>query len=74
MDHELERIERYLERAMDRLDARLMSGALSQAAYDDACLELLREETEMLRELRERDITRGVLEQAAWYGLSRELD
>lgn len=73
MDRELERIERYLEREMDKLDARLMSGALSQAAYDDACLDLLREETELLRELRERDITRGVLEHAAWYGLSSEL-
>ena len=70
----LEQIERYLERAMDKLDARLMSGALSQADYDDACLELLREETDLLRELREKDIERGVLEHAAWYGLSAELD
>ena len=51
-----------------------MSGALSQADYDDACLELLREETDLLRELREKDIERGVLEHAAWYGLSAELD
>jgi hypothetical protein len=29
-----EQIERRVERAMDRLDARLMSGRLSQAEYD----------------------------------------
>ena len=70
----IEQIERFLEREMDKLDARLMSGALTQAQYDDACLELLREETDLLRELREKDIERGVLEHAAWYGLSAELD
>jgi hypothetical protein len=29
-----DQIERYVERAMDRLDAQLMSGKLTQTAYD----------------------------------------
>lgn len=70
----LEQIERHLERAMDRLDRSLMAGNLSQDAYDNYCLELLREETELLRVLRERDIQRGVLQNAAWYDLSAELN
>ncbi len=67
-----EQIERHLERKMDKLDARLMSGQLTQAQYDDACLWLLREGTELRRELREKDIERGVLEHAAWYDTSAE--
>ena len=70
----LEQIERHLERAMDRLDRSLMAGSLSQEQYDNACLDLLREETELLRVLRERDIQRGVLQHAAWYDLSAELN
>ena len=70
----LEQIERHLERAMDRLDRSLMSGNISQDVYDCACLDLLREETELLRVLRERDTQRGGLQNSAWYDLSAELN
>jgi hypothetical protein len=69
----LEQIERHLERAMDRLDHSLMSGNLSQEQYDNACLDLLREETELLRDMRERELSIGASQHSAWYDLSAEL-
>jgi hypothetical protein len=69
-----EQIERKLERAMDRLDRRLMAGNLSQEQYDNACLDLLRLGRELARELKEAELDAGVIQSAAWYDLSSELN